>query len=468
MIELSFTEVFIALAYLVAGVLFIVGLKGLTSPRTARRGNRMAAIGMLVAILVVIFDLVIHDVVSAATGWAIVGGGILVGSAIGAYLALRVQMVDMPQLVAAFNGFGGGASALVSAAVIVGSDALMPAEQGVTTALSLSIGAVTLTGSMIAYAKLQGLIGGKPVAIPGGPVTNGIIAGLMVVVAIFAVVTNSPAAYWGATALALVLGMTAVLPIGGADMPVVISLLNSFSGLAAAMAGFTIGNQALIIGGALVGAAGMILTLDMSVAMNRSIPNILFSGFGGTVASDDEIGTKPVKRATAEDAAIALSYAQNVMVVPGYGLAVAQAQHAVKELATALEKRGVNVNYAIHPVAGRMPGHMNVLLAEADVPYDHLLDLEQSNPKFGQTDVVLVIGANDVINPAAHNDENSPIYGMPILDVEDAATVIVVKRSLSPGFAGIDNPLFYQDGTMMFFSDAKKALEETVKAVNNL
>ena len=468
MIELTFTEVVIALAYLAAGILFILGLKGLTSPRTARRGNRMAAVGMLVAIIVTIVFLVAVEELSSTTAWAIIAAGIVVGGAIGAFLALRVQMVDMPQLVAAFNGFGGGASALVAAAVVVGHDAVLPTETGVTTALSLAIGAVTLTGSMIAFAKLQGLIGGKPVAIPGGPVTNGIIAGLMVIVAVFAVVTNSPAAYWGATALALVLGMTAVLPIGGADMPVVISLLNSFSGLAAAMAGFTIGNQALIIGGALVGAAGMILTLDMSVAMNRSIPNILFSGFGGTVASDDEIGTKPVKRATAEDAAIALSYAQNVMVVPGYGLAVAQAQHAVKELATVLEARGVNVNYAIHPVAGRMPGHMNVLLAEADVPYDHLLDLDQSNPKFGQTDVVLVIGANDVVNPSAHNDENSPIYGMPILDVEDAATVIVVKRSLSPGFAGIDNPLFYQDGTMMFFSDAKKALEDTTKAVNEL
>jgi NAD(P) transhydrogenase subunit beta len=467
MIELSFAEVLIALGYLAAGVLFILGLKGLTSPRTARKGNRTAAVGMLVAIVVVVFDLVAEDVVSAATGWAIVGAGIVVGGAIGAYLALRVQMVDMPQLVAAFNGFGGGASALVAAAVIVGTDALLATETGVTTALSLVIGAVTLTGSMIAYAKLQGLIGGRPVSIPGGPATNAFIAAVMVAVGVFAVVTQSPAAYWAATALALLLGVTAVLPIGGADMPVVISLLNSFSGIAAAMAGFTIGNQALIIGGALVGAAGMILTLDMSVAMNRSIPNILFSGFGGAVA-DEEIGTKPVKRATPEDAAIALSYAQRVMVVPGYGLAVAQAQHAVRDLAIALEDRGIEVTYAIHPVAGRMPGHMNVLLAEADVSYDLLLDLDQANPKFDQTDVVLVIGANDVINPAAKNDENSPIYGMPILDVEEATTVIVIKRSLSPGFAGIDNPLFYQDGTMMFFSDAKQALEDTLSAVNQL
>ncbi len=468
MTELSFTEIVIALAYLAAGVLFIVGLKGLTSPKTARKGNRIAAVGMLVAIIVVIADLVAHNTVSATAAWAIVVAGIIVGGAIGAFLALRVQMTDMPQLVAAFNGFGGGASALVAAEVIVSAEYSFSAEIGVTTALSLIIGAITLTGSFIAYAKLQGLIGGKPVAIPGGPATNAVIAVAALAASIFSIATGNVAGYWVATALALVLGVTAVLPIGGADMPVVISLLNSFSGIAAAMAGFTIGNQALIIGGALVGAAGLILTLDMSVAMNRSIPNILFSGFGGTVAGADEIGTKPVKRATPDDAAIALAYAQSVMVVPGYGLAVAQAQHAVRDLAAELEERGIEVHYAIHPVAGRMPGHMNVLLAEADISYDLLLDLDQSNPKFGQTDVVLVIGANDVINPAAKNDPDSPIYGMPILNVDEARTVIVVKRSLSPGFAGIDNPLFYEDGTMMFFADAKAALEDTLAALGNL
>ncbi len=468
MSELSFAEIVIALAYLAAGVLFIIGLKGLTSPKTARRGNRIAAVGMLVAIIVVIADLVAHNKVSAGTAWAIVVAGIIVGGAIGAFLALRVQMTDMPQLVAAFNGFGGGASALVAAEVIVSAKYSFSAEIGVTTALSLIIGAITLTGSFIAYAKLQGLIGGKPVAIPGGPATNAVIAVAALAASLFAIATGNVAGYWVATALALVLGVTAVLPIGGADMPVVISLLNSFSGLAAAMAGFTIGNQALIIGGALVGAAGLILTLDMSVAMNRSIPNILFSGFGGTVAGADEIGTKPVKRATADDAAIALAYAQSVMVVPGYGLAVAQAQHAVRDLAAALEERGIDVHYAIHPVAGRMPGHMNVLLAEADISYDLLLDLDQANPRFGQTDVVLVIGANDVINPAAKNDPDSPIYGMPILNVDEARTVIVVKRSLSPGFAGIDNPLFYEDGTMMFFADAKAALEDTLAALANV
>ncbi len=466
--HLTLSEILIALAYLAAGVLFIIGLKGLTSPRTARRGNRIAGVGMLVAIVVTIFLLVDIGLVNAATAWIIVAAGIVVGTGIGALLAIRVQMTEMPQLVAAFNGFGGGASALVAAEVVVSSTASLSAEIGVTTALSLIIGAITLTGSFVAYAKLQGLIGGKPVAIPGGPATNGAIAAAAAVASIYSIVTGDVLGYWIATALALVLGVTATLPIGGADMPVVISLLNSFSGLAAAMAGFTIGNQALIIGGALVGAAGFILTLDMSVAMNRSISNILFSGFGGAVASDDEIGTKPVKRATPEDAAITLAYAQNVMVVPGYGLAVAQAQHAVRDLAKELEERGVNVNYAIHPVAGRMPGHMNVLLAEADVPYEQLLDLDQANPRFPQTDVVLVLGANDVINPAAKNDPNSPIYGMPILDVDEAKTVIVVKRSLSPGFAGIDNPLFYEDGTLMFFSDAKKALEDTLKAVKDL
>ncbi|MFV1999400.1 MAG: NAD(P)(+) transhydrogenase (Re/Si-specific) subunit beta [Acidimicrobiia bacterium] len=452
------------LAYLTAGVLFILGLKGLTSPRTARKGNRLASIGMLLAIIVVVFDLLGFD---EAMAWWIVGAGVVVGGSIGAFLAIRVQMTNMPQLVAAFNGFGGGSSALVAAATVITTNAVMANETGATTVLSLVIGAVTLTGSFVAFSKLQGIIGGKPVAIPGGPVTNGIIAAVAIVFGIIAVTTNSPAAYWAATALALILGVTAVLPIGGADMPVVISLLNSFSGIAAAMAGFIIGNQALIVGGALVGAAGLILTLDMSVAMNRSIANVLFSGFGGAVA-DAEIGTKPVKRATADDAAIALAYAERVIVVPGYGLAVAQAQYAVRDLTKALEAKGVEVHYAIHPVAGRMPGHMNVLLAEADIPYDLLLDLDQSNPRFSQTDVVLVVGANDVVNPAAKNDENSPIYGMPILDVDEATTVIVVKRSLSPGFAGIDNPLFYEEGTMMYFADAKVALEDTLAAVGQL
>ena len=454
----------VELAYLTAGVLFIVGLKGLTSPKTARRGNRIAALGMLVAIVVVVVDLIGLD---EKLAWGVVIAGIVVGGGIGAFLAIRVQMTDMPQLVAAFNGFGGGASAVVAAAEIVRLNAVIPTEFAVTTALSLIIGAITLTGSFIAFGKLQGIVPSRQVFLPGGTATNGVIALAAVVAAGFGIFADSATAYWIATGFAAILGVTAVLPIGGADMPVVISLLNSFSGIAAAMAGFVISNQALIVGGALVGAAGLILTIEMAVAMNRSIASILFSQFGGGVTAED-IGTKPVNRATADDAAIALAYAERVMIVPGYGLAVAQAQHAVKDLANALEERDIKVTYAIHPVAGRMPGHMNVLLAEADVSYDLLLDLDQANPRFPQTDVALVVGANDVVNPAARNDSDSPIYGMPIIDVDEAKTTMVVKRSLSPGFAGIDNPLFYEDNTLMFFADAKQALEDALSAVEAL
>jgi NAD(P) transhydrogenase subunit beta len=451
------------LAYLGAGVLFILGLKGLTSPRTARRGNQLAAVGMLVATVVVVVDLIAED---AQMAWGIVAAGMISGAIIGGILAIRVQMTSMPELVAAFNGFGGGASALVAAAAIVATGGNVPTETAVTTVLSLVIGAVTLTGSFVAFAKLQGIIGGRPVR-AGGVVTNAILALAAVACGIVGIVTGEPIAYWVAAGIAGVLGIVAVIGIGGADMPVVISLLNSLSGVAAAMAGFVISNQALIVGGALVGAAGMILTVEMSVAMNRSLGNILFSGFGGGAPAGD-IGTQPVRRATADDAAIALAYASNVIVVPGYGLAVAQAQYAVRDLAKALEERGVDVEYAIHPVAGRMPGHMNVLLAEADVSYDKLIDLEHANPKFDRTDVVLIVGANDVVNPSARTDETSPIFGMPILNVDEAATVIVVKRSLSPGFAGIDNPLFYLDKTMMFFADAKAAIEDTVTALDRV
>ena len=451
------------LAYLAAGVLFILGLKGLTSPRTARRGNQLAALGMLVATVVVVVDLAVED---AAMAWGIVIAGAIAGGLIGAVLAIRVQMTSMPELVAAFNGFGGGASALVAAAAVIAVDGDMATETAVTTALSLLIGTVTLTGSFVAFGKLKGIITGRPISV-GGATTNGIVAAIAIIFAGIAVATGEPMAYWAAALVASILGVVAVIGIGGADMPVVISLLNSLSGVAAAMAGFVIGNQALIVGGALVGAAGMILTIEMSVAMNRSLGNILFSGFGGGTV-DSDIGTKPVKRATPDDVAITLGYAERVMVVPGYGLAVAQAQHAVRDLALELEERGVEVHYAIHPVAGRMPGHMNVLLAEADISYDLLLDLDHSNPRFGQTDVVLIVGANDVVNPSAKTDPDSPIYGMPVLDVDDATTVIVVKRSLSPGFAGIDNPLFYDEGTLMYFGDAKQALEDAHSALKRL
>ncbi len=452
------------LLYLAAGVLFILGLRGLGSPRTARRGNLLAAIGMLLAIVVTFADIIDEP---GVVWWTIIAG-LIVGGGIGAYLALRVQMTAMPQLVAAFNGFGGGASALVASAEVVATDGVLSTETAVTVALSIAIGVVTLSGSFVAYAKLQGLITGRPVGLPGGPWFNAALAAIGVGVGIWAVSSGDPIAYWVLAGVSFLLGVTAVIAIGGADMPVVISLLNSLSGVAAAMAGFVITNQALIIGGALVGAAGLILTIQMSEAMNRSIAHVLFAGFGTEGGPAIDAGDKPVNRASADDVAISLAYAQTVMVVPGYGLAVAQAQHAVRELANALEARDITVEYAIHPVAGRMPGHMNVLLAEADVPYDLLLDLDHSNPKLPNTDVVLVVGANDVVNPSARDDASSPIYGMPILEVDTARTAVVVKRSLSPGFAGIDNPLFYEESTMMLFSDAKTGLEAVLAALEEL
>jgi NAD(P) transhydrogenase subunit beta len=449
------------LTYLLAAVLFIVGLKMLGSPRTARRGNAIAAAGMLIAIVVTLID---QEIVN----WGTVIAGILAGSLIGGVLAIRVQMTAMPQLVAAFNGFGGIASTLVALAEIERFSGDFDTETSVVVVLSLAIGSVTFSGSFVAFGKLQGIITGRPVTLPGGQALNALLAVAIVVLGVWATASGEAIAYWAIVVVALVLGVLGVVPIGGADMPVVISLLNSLSGVAAAMAGFVIGNEALIIGGALVGAAGFILTVDMGKAMNRSLANVLFSGFGGDTAGVAEMSDKPVNRATPEDVAIALSYAQSVIVVPGYGLAVAQAQHAVRELANELEGRGVEVTYAIHPVAGRMPGHMNVLLAEADVPYEQLLDLDQSNPRFSQTDVVLIIGANDVVNPSARDDPSSTIYGMPILEVDHAQTVVVVKRSLSPGFAGIDNPLFYEPSTMMLFSDGKAAVESVIGAMEHV
>jgi proton-translocating NAD(P)+ transhydrogenase subunit beta len=452
------------LLYLLAGVLFILGLRGLGGPRTARRGNAIAAVGMLVAVIVTVLTIIDEPNVA----WWIIVVGLLIGGAIGAAAALRVPMTAMPQFVAAFNGFGGGASALVAATEILDTNATFATETGITVALSIAIGVVTFSGSFVAYAKLQGLVTGRPLALPGGPWLNAVLALAATGVGIWAVASGEMVAYWILGVITFVLGITAVVAIGGADMPVVISLLNSFSGVAAAMAGFVIANQALIIGGALVGAAGLILTVQMSEAMNRSLAHVLFAGFGTEGAAAFDAGDRPVNAASPDDVAISLAYAQNVLVVPGYGLAVAQAQHAVRDLATALEARGVNVEYAIHPVAGRMPGHMNVLLAEADVPYEQLLDLDHSNPKMGSTDVVLVVGANDVVNPSARDDPGSPIFGMPILEVDTARNAVVVKRSLSPGFAGIDNPLFYEDTTMMLFADAKAGLEGVIEALAQL
>jgi NAD(P) transhydrogenase subunit beta len=418
---------------------------------------------MLVA---VVLTLVTQDILN----WPTVVAGLVVGSLIGIWAAVRVQMTAMPQMVAIFNGLGGIASALVAASEVAELNvAGVAAETAISILVSIVIGAITFTGSFVAFGKLQGVVPGRPLTFPGQKIVNGLIGLTLIGLAIWAAVSGEPAGYWVVGGLALLVGITTVLPIGGADMPVVISLLNSFSGLAAAAAGFVIQSNALIIGGALVGAAGLILTIQMTEAMNRSLANVLFAAFGSDASSvNTAMSDKPVKRATAEDAAIALGYADSVMIVPGYGLAVAQAQHAVRELANELEERGVTVHYAIHPVAGRMPGHMNVLLAESDVPYEQLLDLEQADPRFPQTDVVLILGANDVVNPSARDDPDSAIYGMPILNVDRAGTVIVVKRSLSPGFAGIDNPLFYDEKTMMFFSDAKEALEQTVGALRNL
>ncbi len=452
----------IHLVYLACAVAFIVGLKRLSGPRTARSGNAIAAAGMLVAIIATLID-------AGIVSWGTVVAGLVVGSAFGVWAAVRVEMTSMPQMVAVLNGLGGAASALVAAEVVTAGDlrGLAP-ETGITIVLSIVVGAVTFTGSMVAFAKLQGLVSGSPVTFPGQKTLNALTALVIFGIAVWSLVDGSETGFWILSGLSLLLGILAVIPIGGADMPVVISLLNSLSGVAAATTGFVISNNALIIGGALVGSAGLILTFQMTDAMNRSLGNVLFSGFGATSAAAGHIGSKPVNSADADDVAVALGYAQKVMIVPGYGLAVAQAQHATRDLARALEARGVSVRYAIHPVAGRMPGHMNVLLAEADVPYEQLLDLEQADPQMPQTDAVLVLGANDVVNPSARDDPGSPIYGMPIFNVDRANRVIVVKRSLSPGFAGIDNPLFYKENTLMFFADAKAALEQTLAALEEI
>jgi NAD(P) transhydrogenase subunit beta len=414
--------------------------------------------------------IVITLVTEGILNWGVVAGGIVFGAILGGWAAIRVQMTAMPQMVAIFNGFGGAASAMVAATEVVESDLTqLSAETVVSILVSVLVGWITFTGSLVAFGKLQGLVPGRPLTFSGQRFINGFIVLGAVGFAIWAGVTGEEVGYWVVAGLSLLLGVTTVIPVGGADMPVVISLLNSFSGLAAAAAGFVIESNPLIIGGALVGAAGLILTVQMTEAMNRSLANVLFAGFGTEGATEAAtMSDQPVKRATPEDAAIALGYADSVMIVPGYGLAVAQAQHAARALAQALEARGATVRYAIHPVAGRMPGHMNVLLAEADVPYEQLLDLEQADPQFPQTDVVLILGANDVVNPSARDDPGSPIFGMPILNVDRAGTVIVVKRSLAPGFAGVDNPLFYNERTLMFFADAKEALEQTVRALRDL
>jgi len=457
----------IAVAYIVAAVLFILGLKRLSSPATARSGNRLAAVGMLLALSATLID---RQIVSF---W-IIAGGMIVGAAIGIYFARTVQMTAMPQMVALFNGMGGGTAALVSVAEYLrlsaeSGAAGVGAGEATSIVLGCAIGAISFTGSLIAFGKLQELLPGKPLQFPLQRVLNGLILLTMIVLGVaIAMGPGGTVALWSLFAAALVLGAMFVLPIGGGDMPVVISILNSLTGLAAALTGFVLHNQMLVVAGVLVGASGTLLTLLMSTAMNRSVANVLFGAFGATsstAAAADSGVQRTVKSTTAEDTAIALAYARSVVIVPGYGLAVAEAQHTVRELATDLEKRGVDVKYAIHPVAGRMPGHMNVLLAEANVPYDQLLEMDQVNGQFSQTDVVLVVGANDVVNPAARDDPSSPIYGMPILDVDRARNVVVLKRSMGHGFAGIDNALFYHDNTRMLFGDARQSLVKIGEAL---
>ncbi len=458
-------ETFIELVYLLSAVLFVVGLKRLQSPATARGGNALASLAMLLAIVATVIDTEILT-------WSGILVGVAIGGLVGGIAARRVEMTDMPQLVGIFNGFGGGASALVAIAEFTANPTIGMGTTGVTIMIGTLIGAVTFTGSFVAFAKLQGLMTGNPITFPGqNPFNLVIFLGvLFLATASLGVgLTADPLLLFAVfLGTALLLGILIVIPIGGADMPVVISLLNSYSGLAASAAGFVIGNMVLIISGALVGASGLILTQLMCKGMNRSLANVAFGGFGGSAGVDRaQIGQRPVKRADAEAVAAELGYVNSVVVVPGYGLAVAQAQHELRKVGDLLEQRGVDVKYAIHPVAGRMPGHMNVLLAEADVSYDKLFDLEEINSDFNSTDAVLIVGANDVVNPSAR-DPNSIIAGMPILDVDAARRVIVMKRSLSPGFAGIDNDLFYLDHTLMFFGDAKDSMADLVREVREL
>jgi NAD(P) transhydrogenase subunit beta len=470
------TEGLVNLSYLAAAVLFIAGLKRLRSPATARRGNFAAAGGMLLAVVVTLIDPLVNR-----EDLPLIFGGIVLGSVIGIYLARTTKMTSMPQMVALLNGFGGGASALVAAGELTrllaqestpGSEALVSTEVGIAIQLSTLIGGITFAGSAIAFARLQELMSGRPLTYAMQKPGNLLLLLVVIALATYLIVApDNPGLFLLLVLASLAVGALFVLPIGGADMPVVISLLNSFSGVAAAFTGFVISNYCLIISGALVGAAGLILTQIMCKAMNRSLANVLFGAFGAvhkTGGKDGAQEERSVREISAEDSALILGYARLVIVAPGYGLAVAQAQHQVREFADLLEERGVEVKYAIHPVAGRMPGHMNVLLAEANVPYPQLYDMDSINPEFQRADAVMVIGANDVVNPAAHSDPSSPIYGMPILDVDKAATVIVLKRSMNPGFAGIENELFYNSKTQMLFGDAKASLSKLIEQVKAL
>ena len=465
----------ITLGYIFAAICFVLGLHLMNSPATARRGNQLSAVGMAVAIAGTLVTIATNntDRPVNALGWPIILVGVVVGGGLGLYTARNVQMTAMPQLVSVFNAVGGGAAALVAMDDFIrlqgGSIGL---ETIVATLLDVVIGSITFSGSVIAAGKLQGLVTSRPVVFPFSRPLNVLLGVVVLAGAAYEIFIGPSAPILFVVILAaLIFGVTMVMPIGGADMPVVISLLNSFTGIAVAMAGFVINNPVLIIAGSLVGASGGILTRLMADAMNRSLANILIGGFGtGDVAAGGAVGAAAgtVREVNADDAAIMLAYARSVIIVPGYGLAVAQAQHQVRELADLLESREVDVKYAIHPVAGRMPGHMNVLLAEANVPYPQLWEMEQINPEFGRCDVALVVGANDVTNPAARSNPASPIYGMPILDVDQAANIIVIKRSMRPGYAGIDNELYLNPKTGMLFGDAKDALTQLIQAVKAL
>ena len=464
----------VALLYLLSGVLFILALRGLSSPETSRQGNIFGMVGMAIAVVTTLMQISAPDSVLT---WVLIIGGIAIGGSIGAYIARSIPMTAMPELVAAFHSLVGLAAVCVAAAALYAPEAFGIADAFgrlhmgslIEMSLGTAIGAITFTGSVIAFAKLSGRMSGKPILLPARHAINLGLGVLLIVLIIgFAQSGGSAWLFWLITIAALVFGVLIIIPIGGADMPVVVSMLNSYSGWAAAGIGFTLGNIALLITGALVGSSGAILSYIMCKGMNRSFISVILGGFGGEVAGPSgEAERRPVKQGSAEDAAFMLKNASKVIIVPGYGMAVAQAQHALREMADVLKKAGVEVKYAIHPVAGRMPGHMNVLLAEANVPYDEVFELEDINHEFSQADVVYVIGANDVTNPAAKEDPSSPIYGMPVLEVWKAGTVIFNKRSLSSGYAGIDNTLFYRDNTMMLFGDAKKMTEEIVKALEH-
>jgi len=459
----------VGLLYILSFSLFIYGIRLGTHPTTARRGNLIAALGMAVAVGTTL-------ALKGIGNWGIIIGGILIGTVVGVVASKRVQMTAMPQMVALYNGLGGGAIALIAWAEYrhwIDLGETVPLDQIIPTLLAMVIGSISFWGSNIAFGKLQELIPGQPIKVPGQQVINGLILLALIAGAIYLAASNGGDQFNQPVFILMLVGAAAlgtmvVLPIGGADMPVVISLLNAFTGLSAAAAGIALDNTALIVGGTLVGSSGTILTLEMATAMNRSVGSILFAGFGSPTEASGGGEERPYRSMNAQDAAIQMAYADSVVIVPGYGLAVAQAQHAVREMADELEKKGVSVNYAVHPVAGRMPGHMNVLLAEADVPYEQLREMDEINPELPQTDVCVVIGANDVTNPAAKTDESSPIFGMPIIEVDEAQQVLVLKRSMSPGFAGIDNDLFYHPKTAMVFGDAKATVSEIVSELGNL